>query len=154
MTNQAKNKPKRKRRIGWLIALMVLLILSGVGTAAVLADAPARNEIQALEIKQVDFANLKDGVFTGKFEGMKGSSRNVTVVVTIQDGEISDIRVTKGAVDESGALIEINGGVTISDLFQRVLDSQSMQVDGISGATLTSKTHLKALESALLQAQN
>ena len=154
MTNQGKNKPKRKRRIGWMITLMVLLILSGVGTAAILADAPARNEIQALEIGHVDFANLKDGVFTGKFEGMKGSSRNATVMVTIQDGEISDIRVTKGAVDESGAPVELTSGVTISDLFQRVLDSQSMQVDGISGATLTSKTHLKALESALLQAQN
>ena len=154
MTNQDRIKPKRKRRIGWLIALMVLLVLSGVGTAAVLADAPARNEIQALEIKQIDFSNLKDGVFTGNFEGTRSSSRNATVVVTIQDGAISDIRVTKGAVDESGAPVELTSGVTIDDLYQRVLDSQSLQVDGISGATLTSKTHLKALESALLQAQN
>ena len=154
MVNQGKNKPKCKRRIGWLIAFAVLLVIGGAGMMVVLADAPARNEIQALEIGQVDFNNLKDGVFTGKFEGMKGSSRNATVVVTIQDGEISDIRVTKGAVDESGAPVELTSGVTISDLFQRVLDSQSMQVDGISGATLTSKTHLKALESALLQAQN
>jgi uncharacterized protein with FMN-binding domain len=33
------------------------------------------------------------------------------------------------------------------------LSSQSLQVDVISGATLTSKTHLKALEDALKKAQ-
>ena len=154
MVNQGKNKPKCKRRIGWLIAFAVLLVIGGVGMMVVLADAPARNEIQALEIGQVDFNNLKDGVYTGSFEGTRSSSRNATVAVTIQDGEISAIRVTKGAVDKNGAPVELTSGVTISDLFQRVLDSQSMQVDGISGATLTSKTHLKALESALLQEQN
>ena len=154
MVNQGKNKPKCKRRIGWLIAFAVLLVIGGVGMMVVLADAPARNEIQALEIGQVDFNNLKDGVYTGSFEGTRSSSRNATVAVTIQDGKVSNIRIVQGAVNGKGAPVELNGDVTIDDLFQRVLDSQSMQVDGISGATLTSKTHLKALESALLQAQN
>jgi uncharacterized protein with FMN-binding domain len=43
--------------------------------------------------------------------------------------------------------------MTIEDLFKRVIDSDSLQVDAISGATLTSKAHLKALENALKQSQ-
>jgi uncharacterized protein with FMN-binding domain len=38
-------------------------------------------------------------------------------------------------------------------LFRHVIESQSLQVDVISGATLTSKAHLKALENALEQAE-
>ncbi|HHV58206.1 MAG TPA: FMN-binding protein, partial [Firmicutes bacterium] len=34
-----------------------------------------------------------------------------------------------------------------------VIKSQSLQVDVISGATLTSKAHLKAVENALEQAE-
>ncbi|WP_368487958.1 FMN-binding protein [Clostridium sp. BJN0013] len=39
----------------------------------------------------------------------------------------------------------------MEDLFQKVIELQSLQVDIISGATLTSKAHLKALENALKQ---
>jgi uncharacterized protein with FMN-binding domain len=38
-------------------------------------------------------------------------------------------------------------------LYERVIQSQSLQVDTISGATLTSKAYLQCVENALLQAQ-
>ncbi|QAT63508.1 FMN-binding protein [Acidilutibacter cellobiosedens] len=38
-------------------------------------------------------------------------------------------------------------------MFDNVVKSQTLQVDVINGATLTSKVHLKALENALKQAQ-
>lgn len=37
-------------------------------------------------------------------------------------------------------------------LVSRVIDKQSIQVDGISGATITSNTFLKAVENALQEA--
>ncbi len=39
-------------------------------------------------------------------------------------------------------------------LNDRVIESQSLQVDTISGATLSSKAYLQAVENALLTAQN
>jgi uncharacterized protein with FMN-binding domain len=39
-------------------------------------------------------------------------------------------------------------------LYERVIQAQSLQVDTISSATLTSKAYLKAVENALLQAQH
>ncbi len=38
-------------------------------------------------------------------------------------------------------------------LYDKVIEAQSLQVDTISGATLTSKAYLKAVEIALVQAQ-
>jgi uncharacterized protein with FMN-binding domain len=39
-------------------------------------------------------------------------------------------------------------------LYERVIEAQSLQVDTISGATLTSKAHLQCVENALVQAQH
>ncbi len=46
----------------------------------------------------------------------------------------------------------MTNGVTMADLLKKAVETKSLQVDAISGATLTSKAHLKALENALKQA--
>lgn len=134
----------------------ILLIVAGVavlGTMiALLADAPARQELQALTFGNIDFTQLRDGTYIGEYAGTKGSSRNATVKVTISSGGITEITVLEGALDSEGNPVELTSGMTIDGLFQRVLESKSLQVDAISGATLTSKAHLKALENALKQA--
>jgi len=38
-------------------------------------------------------------------------------------------------------------------LYDRVIAGQSLHVDTVSGATLTSKAYLQAVENALVQAQ-
>jgi len=101
----------------------------------------------------VDFSLLKDGVYTGSYAGTKGSKRDATVEVTILNGEVVSIHTIEGTVDDTGNPLDLGDGVTIDTLFAAVLDHKSLQVDTISGATLTSKAHLKALETALLQAQ-
>jgi uncharacterized protein with FMN-binding domain len=80
--------------------------------------------------------------------------RDATVEVEIVNGSVSDIRILKGAVDEAGTPQELGSGKTAADLFDSVIAQKTLQVDVISGATLTSKTHLKALEQALLQTQH
>ena len=144
----------RKWRIGLRVLLVLLVVLCLAGVAALVADAPGRQEIAALEIGTINFSNLKDGTYTGSYAGTKSSMRDATVEVTILQGEITSMRITKGAVDENGTAVQLSDGKTVDDLFQRVVEDQSLQVDAISGATLTSKAHLKALENALLQAQN
>jgi uncharacterized protein with FMN-binding domain len=39
-------------------------------------------------------------------------------------------------------------------LYDRVIESQSLQADTVSGATLTSNSYLQAIENALVNAQN
>ncbi|MNW05080.1 FMN-binding domain protein [compost metagenome] len=89
----------------------------------------------------------------GQFTGTKDHFRDTKVQVTVTAGQISDIQILKGALDKNGEPLELKSGLSIADLFNHVIKSQSLQVDVISGATLTSKAHLKALENALKQAQ-
>jgi len=145
-------KPKKKHR-WWLIPLILVLVIGAVGAAAAISDAPSRREIATMSIGDVDFSTLQDGTYLGSFKGTKGSLRDVTLEVTVSGGAVSDIRIIQGAVDETGSMQEIKSGMSIADLFSDALQKETLQVDVISGATLTCKTHLKALEDALTQAQ-
>jgi uncharacterized protein with FMN-binding domain len=103
-------------------------------------------------MEDIDFGALRDGTYIGEYAGTKGSARNAAVEVTVSGGKITEITLLEGALDQDGNLAELTDGMTIGDLFKRVTDAESLQVDVISGATLTSKAHLKALENALKQA--
>lgn len=105
-----------------------------------------------LTIDKIDFTNLQDGVYVGEYNGRKNHFRDATVEITISNRKITDIKILKGALDSDGNPVKMKGGMTMDNLFQKVIESQSLQVDTISGATLTSKAHLKALEKALNQA--
>lgn len=143
-----------KRKVKIRLILLIVLSVAVLGTIiALLADAPERRELQALAIGDVDFTRLQDGTYVGVYARTKGSSRNATVEVTISGGRVTEITILKGALDSDGNSVELTDGRTIDNLFQRVLETESLQVDAISGATLTSKAHLKALENALKQAQ-
>ena len=142
---------KKKVKV-WLIILIVLGVAALSGVIGFLADSPERQELQALTIGNVDFSKLQDGTYIGEYTGTKGDSRNATVEVTISGGKITRISILKGAIDSSGEPVELADGMTMDDLFQKVMQSESLQVDAVSGATLTSKAHLKALENALKQA--
>ena len=63
-------------------------------------------------------------------------------------------RVGPGGLEVDRALrAELGEGVTAVGYLTRAAAAQSLGIDAISGATLTSKTLLKALENALEQAQ-
>ena len=136
----------------WIVILIVVIIAAGI-LAGLLADAPGRREIAGLTFSEVDFENLRNGKFVGEYKGTKSHLRDTKVEVMVSGGDISDIKIIKGAVDKEGKPSKLAGDKSISDLFEKVIESQTLQVDVISGATLTSKTHLKALENAMQQAQ-
>ncbi len=90
----------------------------------------------------MDIGQLSDGTYTGSARGYKSV---ITVQVTISGGKITDIQVLSQGDDEpyfsnARAVIE------------RVISSQSMNVDTVSGATYSSTGILVAIKNALLQA--
>jgi uncharacterized protein with FMN-binding domain len=144
MKQTGKNKGKGK---GCLIVLMVILVLLAVGLGigwSFLSKEHA--EARSLPLNAMDFSRLTDGTYIGTYEGGMYKWRANTVQVTVSSGEVSKIEPIKGVEDQG------NGSTKM--LYDRVIKSQSLQVDTISGATLTSKAYLQAVENALIQAQH
>lgn len=136
----------------WIVLSIVGVIAVGL-SAGLLIDAPSRREIRDLPIAAVDFKRLRDGTYEGYYDGGKSKMRAARVRVTVADGAVTGIEALEGATDSEGKPQEISKGLTIDDLFGRVVQAQTLQVDTITGATLTSKANLKAVEDALNQAQ-
>ena len=128
------------------IAGIVLVLVIGLGSGgALLFTQGERNEAKNLPIKTVKFEQLPSGTFIGEYEGGKYKWRANKVKVTVSSGKVTDIKLLEHAKTQSPA--------SVDELFGRVIRSQSLQVDTISGATLTSKAYLKAIEKALDKAQ-
>ena len=77
----------------------------------------------------------------------KGYGGDVTVDVTVAtDGKINAIKVD--APDESPD----KGGVAVPKIAEEIIATQSLSVDAVSGATVTSNAVLSATEKALKDA--
>lgn len=130
--------------VGWIIGFIVmgLAIAGGVGWAKA---GKEHKEILSLPFEQIDFDNLKDGTYEGYFEGGMYGWRENRIQITVESGMIADIRILEHKENQSE---EFTG-----DLFGRVIEERSLEVDAVSGATLTSKAYLKGLEDALKKAE-
>lgn len=93
-----------------------------------------------MEIGSVDLDSLENKVYQGQYEHGRWSNK---VAVEIKNNKIKRIEVLDDmlVVDK-----EIAG-----QLFNRVIQEQTPDVDVVTGATVTSKAYLKAIENALKQ---
>jgi uncharacterized protein with FMN-binding domain len=149
MKNEDKNKMKRRgksKMSGWIIFLIIIVIVGiggGIGWSKLNKE---HMEAKNLPLNAVDFSKLKDGTYLGEYEGGMYKWRANKVEVKVTSGKVSDINLISSA----------DPGKTNTQqdiLYDRVIEAQSLQVDTISGATLTSKAYLQAVENALKQAQ-
>lgn len=140
-----KGKGKRKM-FGWIIALVIVVVLvvaGGIGWSYVSKE---HKEARSLPLNKVDFNKLNDGKYHGSYAGGMYKWRANECDVTVTGGKVADIQLS-GTIDP---------GADNTDnkmLYSRVISQQSLQIDTISGATLTSKAYLQAVENALVQAQ-
>ncbi len=134
----------------WIAIVIVLLIILAI---PVIRSAPGLNELKCMEIADVDFKRLRDGTFEGRFKGTKDSFRDVSVEVKVSSGAVTKIKVKRDALDKIKQRAEAKNAAVASSLFEKVIKEQSLKVDTVSGATLTCKAHLKAVENALEKAK-
>ena len=82
-------------------------------------------------------------VYTGKAQGM---FCEIVAEVTVKDGKIADVKLT--GADETPAL----GGKVLEEMPAKILDAQSTDVDGMTGATVTTDAVKAAVNDAIAQA--
>lgn len=122
------------------VIVLVVLVAGGAG-GALLFTAGERREAKNLPIRALDFKQIKNGTYVGEYEGGMYKWRANKVQVTVTSSKVTDIKVLEQAEKKPAEFTD--------ELFGRVIREQSLQVDTISGATLTSKAFLKAIENAL-----
>lgn len=125
---------KKKIIIGLVIAFCII-----AGTI-IIASAVIQNNLTKLaqtDIPDVNLAEISDGDYEGSYTVFPVS---VIVNVTVENHKITNIELIK----------HFNGQGTAAEvILDKVVESQSLNVDIISGATYSSKVILKAIENAL-----
>ncbi|MNN31359.1 FMN-binding domain protein [compost metagenome] len=135
-------KGKRKLLIAGIV--LVSVVVAGLGGALLFTEGE-RREAKNLPIGTVNFEQLHDGTYLGEYEGGMYKWRANKVQVTVSSKKVTNIKVIEQKEKRPPSFTD--------ELFGRVIQSQSLQVDTISGATLTSKAYLKSIELALNEAQ-
>ena len=133
--------------IGWMIALSVVAVLGIAGGIGWSRLSKEHREARSLPLNAVDFSKLNDGTYHGAYAGGMYKWRANECQVTVSSGKVTGIQLV-GSKDPAAK--NTDHGM----LYERVVQAQSLQVDTISGGTLTSKAYLKAVENALVQAQH
>jgi len=100
------------------------------------------NKVKGLIIGKVDLSQLEDGVYTGEFKGYRWSNQ---VEVTVSNHQIVGLKIVKDVTFRIGDISK--------NLFDQIMQRQSLQVDTVSNATVTCKAYLKAIEDALTKAK-
>ncbi|WP_296136280.1 FMN-binding protein [uncultured Tessaracoccus sp.] len=90
----------------------------------------------------------RDGTYTGTTASNQFG--DWTVTATISGGQITDVQAQTTAGDHHSARIN---EFAVPTLREEVLSAQSVDVDMVSGATLTSDSYLTSLQSALDEAR-
>ena len=131
----------------------VILILAGYNQ--VLKDRSKDEEITKLEAQVTKLQQEKEKTVDikvtypdGRWEGgAKGFGGMITVLVTVENGTISEIEITS-ADDEDKAYLSM-----AEDIIPKIIEAQSADVDTVSGATFSSTGIRDAVSEALKQAE-
>lgn len=125
-----------------LIAVGIVVIGCVItGFSVFLGIEASLEELSNTKIANIDLGTIEDGDYTGSYDAV---AVMVKVSVTIKNHRITRID-----------LIEHNNGKgqPAEIITQSIVDAQRLDVDVISGATLSSKAILKAVENALTGAE-
>ncbi len=119
------------------VLLGLLAIILAVGVPVLITAVRFTREYEKLTIGDVNPTAVADGVRTGTCDI---GPVVVEAEVTVAGGVITDITLKK----------HVNGqGSAAEAITAKVIEAQSLKVDMVSGATISSKVILKAIENAL-----
>ncbi len=145
--NHPKNKGKSILKGCFITLLILVVVLGAAGGIGWSLLTKEHREAASLPLNKVDFDRLSDGKYHGVYAGGMYKWRFNECDVTVTNGKVTDINLTASAdPGKENANAEM--------LYDRVIQAQSLQVDTISGGTLTSKGYLQCIENALIPAQH
>jgi uncharacterized protein with FMN-binding domain len=119
---------------------IILLVVGGIVIVASGMAIWAYSDVvkyKDISIGEIDLSEMPNGEYKGTFNG--GRFTNSVEVIVI-DNRIENIKL----IDSEGKAENL-----YNQIYDEVKKKQSLKVDTVSGATITTKTALKAIENAL-----
>jgi len=123
---------KNKRILLGAIAIVIVILI-----ALFLVVTNGLSEGMKVTLNGIDLADISDGSYTGTYDFKRWSN---TVAVHVENHRIVDIEIVEDVMA---------AGTTSDEVIKRVIEAQNTDIDVVSGATVTSKAYLKAIENAL-----
>ena len=114
-----------------VVGFVVIVVIAGFGYATAL-----RKAADAITIPPLNLAGVADGTYAGSAMIMHVKPQ---VSVTVAGGRITSITPSASVAGN------------IAPMVTRIIAAQSLDVDGISGATITTKAVKAAISDALAQ---
>jgi len=131
---------KTKKKI-LIVVTAVLLIGLAIGAKFMLDVQSYQNQIASMQISEIDLSAVPDGTYEGSYDA---DLIKVKVLVDVKDHKITNIDLVQ---HENGK------GAPGEAVIPEVIESQSLEVDAVSGATNSSKVILKSIELAITSAK-
>jgi uncharacterized protein with FMN-binding domain len=119
-----------------ILSVLMVFILITVGGVFFLSRGLASGS--KLVINDVKLSAVKDGIYNGKYKNGRWTNE---VNLTVKDHKITNIDLVKDVLFPKPEVTK--------ELFNNVVKEQNINVDAISGSTITSKAYLKSIENAL-----
>lgn len=125
------------------IVILVIIGICALGIYLFMLNAQTKlDQLKSLKIENVNIQDVDDGTYQGSYSVFPVI---VEVEVTIKNHMITNIDIIK---HQNGQ------GLKAESLIESVIDKQSLDIDAVVGATYSSKVILKAIEDALLKAND
>lgn len=121
--------------LGIVLVVIALIIIVMVGFYT--KSRSNLENLASIEIQDVDLTKIEDGNYKGSYEAFPVS---VEVNVEVKNHEIIDIKILKHVNGQGGPAEKIT---------ELIIETQSLNVDVVAGATFSSKVIIKAVEDAL-----
>lgn len=124
---------KKSRKMLLIIFLAVLLLFMG---GKIIIGNMIEN-VRNISVSMPDLSNIQNGNYSGEY---LIAPVHVRVEVSVRDHRITDIAILQ---HDSGL------GSAAESIINDVIEKQSLNIDAVSGATVSSKCILKAVENAI-----
>ena len=118
-----------------LIILLCTILFALIGASLYLKTLV--NDVNSITVSNLNMANITDGIYVGEYSI---TPVYVEVEVSVTEHKITNIKIIEhenGLVGKAEKIVD------------NVISRQSLEVGAVSGATVSSKCIIKAIENAL-----
>lgn len=125
-----------------ILSVMIMLAVC-TGCTSILRE---HREAAAVPIENIRINTIPDGEYEGSYAGGMYRWRENRVRVKVDSGRIVAIDLLYSKEIKASDSVFIH-------MVKRVMERQSLEIDALTGATLTTRAHLKSVETALKSAE-